>query len=188
MEELQALIKELRELIATLKATPIITSQPAVVSNPMDDTGYPKVVDFEGAKFNLFRPINPKWKPSQAAKMFGKHNTLNDPSLETTPDGYPSRSPAGYPLIYPFVKDKVPYKPAVILFGEQTFTDDAAVEEYIKATSVSAEQMERTRKDWEEYDRKMRENAANANPPPATESTGSHGRPNGNTTDGSYEV
>lgn len=154
MEELQALIKELRELIATLKAVPVasVSGAPAGVA----DLPYPRVVEFEGVKFHLFRPINPKWKPSQYAKIFGKNGqVLMDPSLETTPDGYPSRSPAGYPLTYPFVKDGKPYKPAVILFGDNTFPDDAAVEAYIVATTPTAEDIERARKQWEERDAKV---------------------------------
>jgi hypothetical protein len=195
MDELQALIKELRELIAQLKATPAAVTQPVVVSNPMDDTGYPKVVNFKGANFMLYRPINPKWEPSSYAKIFGKNGqVLEDPSLKSTPDGYPSRSPAGYPLVYNFVKDKVPYRPAVIIFGEQTFPDDAAVEAYIKATTPTAEEIERARKDWEEYDRKLKERAANANSDPGTTSTSTPDRRHGGvvepppTTDGSYEV
>jgi hypothetical protein len=161
MDELQALIKELRELIATLKQQPTIPVSPVV---PPVEEVYPRVVEFDGAKFNLYRPINPKWKPSQAAKMFGKYHVLNDPSLETTPNGYPSRSPMGYPLVYPFVKDGKPYKDAVILFGENTYPNDAAVEDYIKATSKTAEQLEAERKQWEEYDRKKLEAIRNDHP------------------------
>ena len=175
MDELQALIKELKELIAILKQKPTTTSDTPSGTTVIDDTPYPKDVVFDGVTFHLFRPINPKWKPSQYAKMYGKYQKLNDPSLETTPDGYPSRSPAGYPLIYPFVKDGKPYKDAVILYGENTFPNDAAVEEYIKASTPTAEDIERARKQWEEYERKKQEEADKRlhpeNNPPA--STGS---------------
>jgi hypothetical protein len=115
----------------------------------------------------LFRPINPNWQPSQSAKMFGKYHVLKDPSLHTTPDGYPSRSPMGYPLVYPFVKDGKPYKDALVLWGESTFPNDEAVEEHRKAVTRTPEQLEEARKQWEE-DAKKDEEAAKKrrNPPP----------------------
>jgi hypothetical protein len=173
--ELKQVIDELKALVmafsAAMTGLPVANNGPGTTVPVVVEEPYPRDVEFEGAKFHLFRPINPKWKPSQAAKMFGKHHLLDDPSLATTPNGYPSRSPAGYPLIYPFVKDGHPYKPAVILFGENTFPDDAAVEEYIKATSVSAEEMERIRKQWEKYDEEKKRLAAGGGavvaPPPS---------------------
>lgn len=166
MDELKALIQELKELIAVLKqGTPVNSIGTPPV---LDNTGYPKNVVFDGVTFHLYRPINPKWKPSQYAKMFGKHQVLNDPSLETTPDGFPSRSEAGYPLVYNFVKDGKPYKPAVILYGEQTFNTDEEVEAYIKATTKTPEEIEQARKQWEERDRKILESQKqNQNPPAA---------------------
>jgi hypothetical protein len=176
--ELRQVIDELKTLINSFKES--LTGLPVVgtvTPAAPPELPYPRVVEFDGAKFLLYRPINPKWKTSQAGKMFGKNMTLDDPSLATTPDGYPSRSPAGYPLVYPFVKDGKPYRDAVILFGENTFPNDAAVEEYIKATTPTAEDMERARKQWEEYDAALKKRAEQGNTtPPVTPP--SVGRPN----------
>jgi uncharacterized protein YaiE (UPF0345 family) len=108
-------------LLATGEAPPIPV--------PMPEPDYPRVVTIAGAKFYAKAPINPAWEPSQYGKMFGKRMILGDPS--NAPEGSPLRSPLGYPLHYGM--DSV----ARVLYGESTFSSDAAVEAYRVAAAAS---------------------------------------------------
>ncbi len=97
---------------------------------PLPEPAYPRVETIAGAQFYLKAPVAGHWEPSQYARMFGARQILPDPS--NAEGDQLLRSPAGYPLVY-----LIPGKPARVLFGESTFTDDAQVERYRAAVAES---------------------------------------------------
>jgi hypothetical protein len=97
---------------------------------PLPAPTYPRVEVIAGAQFYLKAPIAAGWEPSQYGRMFGARQVLPDPS--NAENDQPLRSPAGYPLVY-----LIPGRPARVLFGESTFTDDAQVERYRQAVAES---------------------------------------------------
>lgn len=77
-----------------------------------NETGFPKIVQFGRARFMLTAPINPAWQPSVNAQVIGQAPAhLSDPA---DPPG--ARSPAGFPTVS-----------GRVLYGDQTFADDAEV-------------------------------------------------------------
>ena len=63
----------------------------------------------KGTNIMANAPLHPDWRPSLAAWTFGHDNHpdgrpltyVGDPS--NAPEGYPNRSPLGFPLVYPGV-------------------------------------------------------------------------------------
>ena len=125
----QALLDMAHQLM--LLATGEADAQPPIA--------YPREVTFDGARFMAALPINPNWKPSQYARIFGRNMVLPDPS--NAPKGQPMRSPAGYPLTY-----MIPERPPRVLYGDSTFADDGQVERFraeLAASQAAAEQRDR---------------------------------------------
>jgi hypothetical protein len=126
---------------------------------PLPTPAYPRVEVFAGAQFYLKAPIAAGWEPSQYGRMFGARQVLPDPS--NAEGEQPLRSPAGYPLVY-----LIPGKPARVLYGESTFSDDAQVERYRVAV---AESMSGQLKRDEEQGNDFRLPGERRNDPPASE-------------------
>jgi hypothetical protein len=85
------------------------------------ETGFPKLKVFDGATLMLYSPINPAWKPSMAAQIFGAQGAhVNDPSV---PVG--ARSPMGFPMVR-----------GSVLYGDSAFANDADVQKYMQAVAA----------------------------------------------------
>lgn len=111
---------------------------------------YPRVEQIDGVNILLEEPMNKGWKASVEARTFGGTNFPNgtprtivgDPS--NAPEGFPRRSPAGWPLFYPNVAWDAAQKkwvgtpsgPARISFNGTTHDNDLAVQAYVEGSKA----------------------------------------------------
>lgn len=122
-------------------------AMPVIVGKAVEPVSvYPREEEVNGVRYLLKAALNPKYAGGMYATVFGKGHVLFDPS--NAPEGYPLRSPALYPLVYPLGGDGVPVGEAKVLFAGNTFADDAAVEYYIERTTRSPAEEARIQAEW----------------------------------------
>lgn len=94
----------------------------------------PCVID--GAAINAAEPIASDWLVPMMSRELTRYGRIgNEPS--NAPPGHPRRSPMGYPLQYPIAGDgTVAAGGPRVIYGESTFADDAAVDDWKRAAAA----------------------------------------------------
>jgi len=148
--------------------TPVPTPVPSPVPMPVPPPA-PKPVDPSDLLYEFRMPdgksvwindckgvINPAWKPSMEALVFGgyflpevpgRKIVLSDPS--NAPEGFPARSKEGYPLFYGIGGDGKPVGSPRVVFDGKTFESDAHIVKYIAAAAARDEALAEWRRQFE---------------------------------------
>jgi len=95
-----------------------------------DADGFPKIIEVGGVHILAKAPIDPRWKPSMTAYIFGHQagtNVFDVANGDEAIPYQPLRSPAGFPLVYSLTPDNQVVGTATILHGDSAFSSDAEV-------------------------------------------------------------
>lgn len=146
---------------------PPVVAPPVVTPAPQ----WPQIITVDGVRIMAKAPINPAWKQSMTARMFGTQGNsyVWDPANgdEANPP-MPLRSQAGFPIRYTIANGHV-VGTGTILYGDNGFNSDAEIVDWLKRTAQSAEELAKIDADWNRVYQGIRDHVGSTptTPPPA---------------------
>ena len=143
---------QIRTLIAALQA---------MLDEPAQKPIYPRLETIKGVQMMLSAPLNPLYRPSFYARLFGGQGQkfVADPSNAAEQENaslhLPLRSPAGFPLSYAIGwgddGKRVVIGTPTVYNGDQAFNSDVEVMEAIRRDVKTPEQLAAEQAEWDKW-------------------------------------